>query len=51
VPFFDDLIKNADAPMIRNGHIAVPDVPGLGIELDEDVAYKYRKTTEKFFGN
>jgi gluconate/galactonate dehydratase len=51
VPFFDDLIKNADGPMIRNGHIAVPEAPGLGIELNEDVAYKYRKTSEKFFGN
>jgi L-alanine-DL-glutamate epimerase-like enolase superfamily enzyme len=51
VPFFDDLVKGAGQPMIRNGKIAVPDGPGLGIELDEDVAYKYRKTSEKFFGN
>ena len=51
VPFFDDLIKNGDGPMIRGGKVAVPDRPGLGIELDEDVAYKYRKPGEKFFDN
>ena len=49
VPFFDDLVKNADGPMIRNGKIKVPDRPGLGIELDEDVAFKYRKPGETFF--
>jgi gluconate/galactonate dehydratase len=51
VPFWDQLVKGADGSLIRNGRIAVPDSPGLGITLDEDVAYKYRKTTEKFFGN
>ena len=35
--------------MIRDGRIKVPDRPGLGIELDEDVAYKYRKAGEEFF--
>jgi len=49
VPFFDQLIKNADGPMIRDGKVAVPDRPGLGIEPDLDVAYKYRKPGEKFF--
>jgi len=51
VPFFDDLVKDADGPLIRNGRIAVPDRPGLGISLDEDAAYKYRKPGEKFFGD
>lgn len=49
IPFFDDLVKNGDGPMIRNGRIRVPDAPGLGIVLDEDVAYKYRKPGERFF--
>jgi L-alanine-DL-glutamate epimerase-like enolase superfamily enzyme len=49
VPFFDALIKNADGPLIRDGAIEVPSRPGLGIELDEDVAYKYRKPGEPFF--
>ena len=49
VPFFDALIKGGEGPMIRDGRIAVPDRPGLGIELDEDVAYQYRKPGEGFF--
>jgi L-alanine-DL-glutamate epimerase-like enolase superfamily enzyme len=51
VPFFDKLIKGGEGPMIRNGRVEVPDRPGLGIDLDEDVAYQYRKREEKFFGN
>jgi L-alanine-DL-glutamate epimerase-like enolase superfamily enzyme len=49
VPFFDDLIKSADGPMIQKGKIRVPEKPGLGIELDEEVAFKYRKLDESFF--
>jgi L-alanine-DL-glutamate epimerase-like enolase superfamily enzyme len=49
VPFFDKLVKNAEGPMIRGGHIAVPDRPGFGIELDLDEMYKYRKPGEPFF--
>ncbi len=49
VPFFDELVKNAEGPMIRDGKIAVPDRPGLGIELDFDLAYQYRKPGEGFF--
>ena len=49
VPFFDSLVKGADGPLIRNGKIAVPSAPGLGIEMDEDVAHKYRKPGEPFF--
>jgi len=49
VPFFDDLVRGRRAPLIQDGYIAVPDKPGLGIELDESVAYKYRKRGEPFF--
>ncbi len=50
VPFFDDLVLDRRGPMIERGYIKVPDRPGLGIELNEKVAYKYRKPGEKFFG-
>jgi L-alanine-DL-glutamate epimerase-like enolase superfamily enzyme len=49
VPFFDDLVKNGDAPLVRDGKVRVPDLPGLGLEIDLDVAYKYRKPGEAFF--
>jgi L-alanine-DL-glutamate epimerase-like enolase superfamily enzyme len=51
VPFWDELVKGSTGSLIENGRIAVPDKPGLGIEFDEDVAWKYRKQEEKFFGN
>ena len=51
VPFFDALVKGGEGPLIQDGKIAVPGGPGLGIELDEDVAYKYRKPGETFFGD
>lgn len=50
VPFFDELIEGARGPLIRKGYIEVTDKPGLGIELDEQIAFKYRKRGEKFFG-
>ena len=31
------------------GSIGVPDRPGLGIALEEDVAWRYRKPGESFF--
>lgn len=49
VPFFDQLVKGGAEPMIQQGRIRVPDAPGLGIELDEDVAHRYRKPDEPFF--
>ncbi|MCS6953202.1 MAG: mandelate racemase/muconate lactonizing enzyme family protein [Bryobacterales bacterium] len=49
VPFFDALVKGRDEPLIQNGRIRVPDAPGFGIELDLDVAWRYRKPGEPFF--
>ena len=49
VPFFDRLVRNCDGPMIRDGRIRVPDAPGIGIDLDLDECYKYRKPGESFF--
>ncbi|GAD53757.1 gluconate dehydratase [Halarchaeum acidiphilum MH1-52-1] len=40
VDWWDDLHAGAD-PLIEAGHIEVPEAPGLGIELDEDVAREH----------
>lgn len=37
VDWWDDLVTRTD-PLIRDGYIEVPESPGLGVELDEDVA-------------
>lgn len=49
VPFFDDLVKNSEGPLIRDGFVDVPEGPGLGIEFNEEAAYRYRKPGEGFF--
>jgi L-alanine-DL-glutamate epimerase-like enolase superfamily enzyme len=50
VPFWDDLLGRPDGkPLIQNGYISVPDGPGLGFELNEDVARKYARKDEPFF--
>ncbi len=50
VPFWESLalISGADA-VIQNGYVA-PRGPGLGIELNDDVAREYAKEGESFFG-
>lgn len=35
VPFWNDFIDGVPKPLIQNGHIAVPDKPGLGFEINE----------------
>ena len=37
VPWWDDLVTK-DEDLIQDGYIEVPEVPGLGVELNEDVA-------------
>ena len=48
VPFFDELLVGG-GPLIVDGYITVPDAPGLGCELEMDVAARYAKPGERFF--
>lgn len=49
VPFFDELLRIPEEPLIRNGRIKMTDGPGWGVELDEDAAYRYRSREHGFF--
>jgi gluconate/galactonate dehydratase len=49
VPFWDEMLVGLPRPLIRNGRFRVPDAPGLGAELNEEVAWQYRKPGEDFF--
>ena len=40
VDWWDDLLVRSE-PLIRDGRITVPEAPGLGVELDEDVAAEH----------
>jgi L-alanine-DL-glutamate epimerase-like enolase superfamily enzyme len=47
VPWWNDLIKTGK-PIIDEGYIQVPDKPGLGVELNEEVIIKHLKKGETF---
>ena len=50
VPFWDEIAVGVDGPLIDEGFITVPTAPGLGIELNDDVARRYAAHGEPFFG-
>ena len=37
MPWWGDLVTGLPKPIIQNGYIQVPDTPGLGVELNEEV--------------
>ena len=37
MPWWQDLVKGVPKPIIQNGYVAVPETPGLGLELNDDV--------------
>lgn len=41
IPWWQDLVKGIEKPIVNDGHIAVPEKPGLGVELDDEVVKKY----------
>jgi galactonate dehydratase len=49
VPWWQQLVRG-DAATIVDGHLAVPDGPGLGIELDESVGRDHLKAGSSWFG-
>jgi gluconate/galactonate dehydratase len=49
VPFWQDLAAGQEGPIIDQGYITLPDRPGLGIELNEEIARKYARPGEPFF--
>lgn len=50
VPFWNDMVTGTDGDVIQNGYITVPDAPGIGVELNEEVAREYARPGEPFFG-
>jgi L-alanine-DL-glutamate epimerase-like enolase superfamily enzyme len=49
VPFWNDLIEGVSKPLIERGFIEMPEKPGLGITLNEEVARRYARRGEPFF--
>jgi len=51
VPFWNDMAAGLGHPIIEDGYITVPEAPGLGVTLNEDLARQYAKPGEPFFGD
>ena len=49
VPFWNDLVEGLPKPLIQDGHIKIPERPGLGVTLNEEVARRYARKDEPFF--
>ena len=49
VPYWNDLVEGLPKPIIQNGFISVPEKPGLGVTLNEEVARRYARKSEPFF--
>ena len=48
VPYWQDIIQR-DVPVYNDGYIEVPDKPGLGIELNDDVCREHLAEGSRFF--
>jgi len=48
-PWWEDLAKDVEKPIVQNGFVTVPESPGLGVDLnDEAVKEHLRDGTELF---
>ena len=41
MPWWQDLVTVVEKPIVQNGHIRVPETPGLGVELNEAVVREH----------
>jgi L-alanine-DL-glutamate epimerase-like enolase superfamily enzyme len=49
VPWWDSMVEGVDKPIVNHGFITVPDKPGLGVTLNEDVVKAHLVPGTGFF--
>jgi L-alanine-DL-glutamate epimerase-like enolase superfamily enzyme len=49
VSWWQDFVEGVEKPIIHNGYITVPDKPGLGATLNEDVMRQHLKPGTGYF--
>jgi L-alanine-DL-glutamate epimerase-like enolase superfamily enzyme len=49
VPWWEDLVTGPEKPLVKGGFVFVPDRPGLGVDLNEDVVRAHLAPDEKLF--
>lgn len=40
-PWWEDLVKGVDKPLVEDGYVSVPEEPGIGVELNDDVVEEH----------
>jgi L-alanine-DL-glutamate epimerase-like enolase superfamily enzyme len=48
LPWWQDLVTGIPKPIIQNGYIPVPETPGLGVELNEEVVKQHLRVPGYF---
>ena len=48
-PWWEDLVTGLDKPLVRNGFVEVPEKPGIGLELNEEVVKEHLQKGEELF--
>ena len=48
-PQFEDLVTGIEKPIVQNGYVKVPEKPGIGVELNEEVVKEFLVEGEKLF--
>lgn len=48
-PWWEDLVKSIEKPIVQDGFAKVPDTPGLGVDLNEEVIKEHLREGEKYF--
>ncbi len=49
IPWWEDLVKGIEKPIVDKGYVKVPEKPGLGVELNEDVVKEHLYPGAKYF--
>ena len=49
IPWWDDLVTGVEKPILNKGYIRVPEGPGLGIDLNEEVVKQHLMAGESYF--
>jgi L-alanine-DL-glutamate epimerase-like enolase superfamily enzyme len=49
VPWWDSLVEGIEKPILRRGYIKVPDKPGLGVTLNDEVVKQHLKPGTQLF--
>ncbi len=48
-PKFEDLVTGIEKPLVQDGYVTVPEKPGIGVELNEEVVKEFLVEGEKLF--